>query len=88
MKKYTTRNWFYTLIIGFMVAAFALVGVPREGALVLSLATGILAIVVMIPAGLMWLVGRRKGESISAAEAQEAVEEEMAHAGDESGPTA
>jgi len=62
---------------GAMVTAFALVGVPREGALVLSLMLGILGIVMMIPGGVLWLLRRKSGESISAADAEAAVEQEL-----------
>lgn len=73
---------------GAMVTAFALVGVPREGALVLSLTIGIAGIVVMAPAGIVWLLGRKKGDAISVAEAAEAVEEELEHAAEVPGPRA
>lgn len=64
---------------GAMVAAFALVGVPNDGALVLSLTLGVLVIIMMIPGGILWLMGRSRGEAISAAEAEAAVEEELEH---------
>jgi len=67
---------------GAMTVAFALVGVSQGGAVVLSLSMGLLAIAVTLPAGVMWLLGRKKGESISAAEAEAAVEEELGHAAD------
>ncbi len=69
---------------GAMVTALALVGVPREGALVLSLTLGILAVVLMIPGGVLWLLGRKSGESISAADAEAAVEQELEHSEDPS----
>jgi hypothetical protein len=65
---------------GAMTVAFGLVGVSQGGAVVLSLSMGLLAIIIMIPAGIMWLLGRKKGESVSAAEAEAAVEEELEHA--------
>jgi len=64
--------------------AFALVGVSQGGAVVLSLSMGLLAIVITLPAGIVWLLGRKKGESVSAAEAEAAVEEELEHAAEES----
>lgn len=67
---------------GAMVTAFALVAVPREGALVLSLTLGILAVVLMIPGGVLWLLGRKSGESISAADAEAAVEQELENTSD------
>lgn len=65
---------------GAMTVAFSLVGVSQGGAVVLSLSMGLLAIVIMAPAGLVWLLGRRRGVAVSAAEAEAAVEEEMVHA--------
>ncbi|WNK01578.1 lysylphosphatidylglycerol synthase transmembrane domain-containing protein [Thalassospiraceae bacterium LMO-JJ14] len=65
---------------GAMTVAFALVGVSQGGAVVLSLSMGLLAIVITLPAGVVWLLGRKKGESISVAEAEAAVEEELEHA--------
>ena len=44
---------------GAMVAAFGLVGVPSEGALVLSLLFGLVAMAVSLPGGIVWL---RSGE--------------------------
>lgn len=64
---------------GAMTVAFGLVGVSQGGAVVLSLSMGLLGIIIMIPAGIVWLLGRRKGESVSAAEAEAAVEEELGH---------
>lgn len=48
---------------GAMVAAFGLVGVPAEGALVLSLLFGLVAMAVSLPGGLVWLMSgeRRRG---------------------------
>lgn len=73
---------------GAMVASFGLVGVPHEGALVMSLAFGVLAVVVMLPGGLLWLLGRKSGGAVSMAEAAEAVEEEMDHAAEMPEPRA
>ncbi len=47
---------------GAMVWAFALVGVPTEGALVLSLLFGFTALAGALPGGAVWLAGRAKGE--------------------------
>lgn len=69
---------------GAMVTAFALVGVPHEGALVLSLMLGILGIVMMIPGGVLWLLRRKSGGSISAADAEAAVEQELENTKDTS----
>lgn len=63
---------------GAMVTAFALVGVPSDGALVMSLTLGVLAIIMMLPGGMLWLLRRNKGEAVSATEAAELVESEMA----------
>ncbi len=68
---------------GAMTVAFALVGVSQGGAVVLSLSMGLLGIVITLPAGIVWLLGRKKGEAISAAEAEAAVEQELDHAADE-----
>lgn len=68
---------------GAMTVAFALVGVSQGGAVVLSLSMGLLAIVVMLPAGVVWLLGRKKGETVSAAEAEAAVEHELEQAAEE-----
>lgn len=50
---------------GAMVSAFALAGVPAEGALVLSLMVGLVSMGVSLPGGLVWLASRTKGETIS-----------------------
>ena len=50
---------------GAMVSAFALAGVPAEGALVLSLMVGLVSMAVSLPGGLVWLASRTKGETIS-----------------------
>ncbi len=68
---------------GAMTVAFGLVGVSQGGAVVLSLTMGILGIFIMLPAGILWLVGRNRGEAVSAAEAEAAVEEEISHAAEE-----
>ena len=46
---------------GAMVAAFALIGVPAEGILVLSILFGLVAILIALPGGVVWLLsGERK----------------------------
>lgn len=62
--------------------AFGLVGVSAGGALALSVCLGIMAIVMAAPAGILWLLGRKKGEAFSAAEAEAAVEQELSHSGE------
>jgi len=47
---------------GAMVTAFALVGVPGEGALVLSLLFGVIGLVVSLPGGIVWLMMRGKND--------------------------
>lgn len=69
---------------GAMVTAFALVGVPDGGAFVLSLMLGILGIVMMIPGGGFWLLRRKSGEAMSAADAEAAVEQELENTEDTS----
>jgi len=44
-----------------MVVAFGLVGVTAEGATVLGLLLGLVGLVVAIPGGLLWFLGRRRG---------------------------
>jgi glycosyltransferase 2 family protein len=51
---------------GAMVAAFGLIGVSQEGAVVLSLLAGILAIVACLPGGLIWLLSGYRHKDISA----------------------
>ena len=67
-------------LMGAMITAFALVGVPSDGALVMSLTLGLIAIVMMIPGGVLWLLRRNRGETVSVSEAPELVESEMAEA--------
>ena len=45
-----------------MVALFGLVGVPAEGALVLSVVFGLVGIAVSIPGGIVWLFSRERTE--------------------------
>jgi len=50
---------------GAMVTAFGLIGVPGEGALLLSIMFGLLAILTSLPGGLVWLMsGDRKIEDV------------------------
>lgn len=50
---------------GAMVTAFALVGVPAEGALVLSLMFGLWGVVMGLPGGVIWMLTRdRKIETV------------------------
>lgn len=50
---------------GAMVAVLALIGVPSEGALVLSILFGLAAIVTALPGGLIWMLsGDRKIEDL------------------------
>jgi hypothetical protein len=51
---------------GAMVAAFGLIGVSQEGAVVLSLLAGILAVVACLPGGLIWLMSGYRHKDISA----------------------
>ncbi len=44
-----------------MVTAFALVGVPNEGAFVLSLLVGFVSLGISLPGGLVWLFSRERG---------------------------
>ncbi len=64
---------------GAMAWAFGLVGVSVEGATVLSLTLGVVAILISVPAGILWLMGRRRGESVSAEEAQHVIEDSIEH---------
>ncbi len=47
-----------------MVAFFGLIGVPAEGALVLSILFGLVGIAVSLPGGAIWLASRDKGETM------------------------
>jgi hypothetical protein len=48
-----------------MVAGFGLIGVPADGALVVSVLFGLATILISLPGGLVWLVGRSRGEPAS-----------------------
>lgn len=50
---------------GAMVAAFGLVGVSQEGAVVLSLLVGMLAIVASLPGGIIWLMSGYRQKDIA-----------------------
>ena len=55
---------------GAMVAAFSLVGVPVEGALVLSILFGLLIVLISLPGGVVWMLsGDRRADVIAAAPA-------------------
>jgi uncharacterized membrane protein YbhN (UPF0104 family) len=47
-----------------MVSLFGLVGVPNEGALVLSVLVGLIGIVASLPGGLIWLLNREDKDEI------------------------
>ena len=52
---------------GAMVAAFSLVGVPVEGALVLSILFGLLIVLISLPGGVVWMLsGDRRADVIAA----------------------
>jgi hypothetical protein len=48
-----------------MVFAFGLIGVPEDGALVLGFLMGIIGVVVAVPGGILWALGREKGETLT-----------------------
>jgi uncharacterized protein (TIRG00374 family) len=50
---------------GAMVVGFGLIGVPADGALVVSVLFGLATILISLPGGLVWLVGRSRGEPAS-----------------------
>ena len=45
-----------------MVTAFGLIGVPSEGALVLSILVGLVGLGISLPGGLVWLMSRERGQ--------------------------
>ncbi len=47
-----------------MVSLFGLVGVPNEGALVLSVLVGLVGIIASLPGGLLWLLNREDKNEI------------------------
>ncbi len=48
-----------------MVVAFGLIGVPKDGALVLGFMMGVLGIAVGVPGGILWALSREKGETLA-----------------------
>ncbi len=59
---------------GAMVAAFSLVGVPVEGALVLSILFGLLIVLISLPGGIVWMLsGDSRADVIATASASEAL---------------
>lgn len=62
---------------GAMAWAFGLIGIPHDASVVLSVMVGVLGIVVAIPAGIIWLVSRRRGETVSVSEAAGVIEHEI-----------
>jgi len=57
---------------GAMVAVFALVGVPTDGALVLSILFGLLDALISLPGGVLWVLsGDKRADVIAAAPAPE-----------------
>ncbi len=57
---------------GAMVAMFALVGVPTDGALVLSILFGLLDALISLPGGVLWVLsGDKRADVIAAAPAAE-----------------
>lgn len=60
-----------------MVTAFGLVGVPNEGALVLSILVGLVGLAISLPGGLVWLLSRERsqGTSLSDMETEISTEE-------------
>ena len=50
---------------GAMVAAFGLIGVSQEGAVVLSLLAGVLAIITSLPGGIIWLMSGYRQKDIA-----------------------
>jgi glycosyltransferase 2 family protein len=47
---------------GAMVAGFGFLGIPAEGALTVSVLFGVAQILVSLPGGVVWMLGRPKGE--------------------------
>ncbi len=60
---------------GAMVAAFGLIGVPSEGALVLSLLFGLVGMAVSLPGGIVWLTSGERRRDIAIPEVAEAAAE-------------
>ena len=51
---------------GAMVGAMALIGVPQEGALVLSLILGLLSLIACLPGGVVWMMSSEKRKELMA----------------------
>jgi len=49
---------------GAMITAFGLIGVPAEGALVLSILVGLAGLAVSLPGGLVWLLSRERDQGM------------------------
>ena len=60
-----------------MVTAFGLIGVPAEGALVLSILMGLVGLAISLPGGLVWLLSREReqGATLDGIETKIAAEE-------------
>jgi hypothetical protein len=60
-----------------MVTAFGLIGVPNEGAIVLSILFGFVGLGASLPGGLVWLLSRerRQGAALNVIEAELAVKQ-------------
>ena len=54
---------------GAMIAAFALVGVPRQDTFVVSVLFGLLAMAISLPGGILWLLSRQR-PSVAAVEGE------------------
>jgi len=65
---------------GAMVAALGLIGVPSEGALVLSLLLGFISLAICLPGGLVWMMSSEKRTDI--ADAMSSLETDAATADD------
>ncbi len=66
---------------GAMVAAFGLIGVPAEGALVLSILYGLLSIAISLPGGVIWFMSSDRKEKIALPENDSGAETLTAKAG-------
>ncbi len=62
---------------GAMAWSFGLIGIAHDASVVLSISVGVLGIVVAIPAGILWLLSRRRGETVSVNEASDAIDQEI-----------
>ncbi|MDC0985835.1 lysylphosphatidylglycerol synthase transmembrane domain-containing protein [Alphaproteobacteria bacterium] len=58
---------------GALVATLAIAGVPPEGALVLSMLVGLVTVVISLPGGILWLIGKEKGSQINLEEIEQTV---------------